>query len=78
VGEVADRYAKSVQPMKSFIARVQKQPPSAEELRKGKVKLSDGTEVSLKEADHDHPLMKDIVRQAIEEAKDRKAFYEVG
>ena len=75
VSEVAKRYAESVQPMKNFIARLQKADLSEKERKDRKVKLSDGTTVSLKPEDHDHPLMKDIVTQAVQ--GEGKAFYEV-
>ncbi|MDD5172124.1 MAG: AAA family ATPase [Candidatus ainarchaeum sp.] len=75
VEDVAARYVSSIQPMKNFISRLQKTDLTDRELREKKVMLSDGTPVSLKPEDHDHPLMKDFVTQAVE--GDRKAFYEV-
>jgi hypothetical protein len=37
--------------------------------------MSDGQTVSLKESDHDHPLMKDLIRHA---KAPEAAFYEEG
>ncbi len=62
VGEVYARYASSIQPMKNFIANMQKDELSADELGR------------LNPASYDHPLMKDLVTQA--KLGDRKAFYE--
>ena len=74
--EVFGRYAKTIQPMKNFIARLQKQDLSGDEMKAQKADMGDGESVSLKESDHDHPLMKDLVRQACEGEK--KAFYVEG
>jgi len=74
VDEVHTRYAQCIQPMKNFIARLQSHEISAEELENKQLNMGDGQVMSLKEVDHDHPLMKDLVREFWNGEK--KAFYE--
>jgi MoxR-like ATPase len=76
VGEVHTRYVQCIQPMKNFISRMQKGEISGDELAASSVRMSDGQRVSLKPEDHDHPLMKDLVREAAD--GERTAFYEEG
>lgn len=74
VKEVFERYEKSIQPMKNFIARLQRQDITDAEIAANEIKLTDGGKVSLNEDQHDHPLMKDFVREA--KNGDNAAFYE--
>jgi hypothetical protein len=75
VKEVYERYTKSIQPMLNFIAQLQDQDLALtpEQIESKEVVTTEGQKVSLKEDDHDHPLMKDLVRQA---KAPEGAFYE--
>jgi hypothetical protein len=92
VGEVHDRYVKDIQPMKTLIAIIQKWTSGrrdqiqakddaskalVRDLKKieaGEIKPEEAP--SLSETKHDHPLMKDFIRELRE--GDEKAFYQQG
>lgn len=90
VEEVHKRYVESIQPMKNFIAVLQQweqgerseikaEDDQSKQLLKDLTKIDKGEikaeeAPSLKDDKHDHPLMKDLVREARE--GDKKAFYE--
>jgi MoxR-like ATPase len=74
VGEVHERYTDSIQKMKNFIMRLKEKDLTPEEIESQQVNMGDGQIMSLKEEDHDHPLMKDFIREALD--GERKAFYE--
>jgi MoxR-like ATPase len=71
VNEVHERYVQSIQPMKNFISMVQSGiAPS--DIAAGFVTVG-GQKIELDPTKHDHPLMKDFIRQVLEPDK---AFYE--
>jgi MoxR-like ATPase len=82
VADVYDRYAKSIQPVKNLIAKIQKTmaEPEYELLTEGQRKsreLLTKKEIDdMKPEDHDHPLMKDFIMAMKSVFKGERAFYE--